>query len=67
MKPFEGDGDLTPRERAVLTGIISGFSSKEIALGLAISPRTVEFHRANVLKKRSAKNTADLVRKALGE
>ncbi|MES1179595.1 MAG: LuxR C-terminal-related transcriptional regulator [Hyphomicrobium sp.] len=67
LKSFEGDGDLTPRERGILARIVDGSSSKEIALTLAISPRTVEFHRANLLKKCRAKNTADLVRRALGE
>jgi FixJ family two-component response regulator len=64
---FQGDRDLTPRERGVLAGIISGLSSKEIARALAISPRTIEFHRANLLKKCRAKNTADLVRRTLRE
>jgi hypothetical protein len=32
-----------------------------------ISPRTVEFHRANIMQKLGARNTADLVRRVLGE
>jgi DNA-binding CsgD family transcriptional regulator len=47
--------------------IVSGSSSKEAARRLGISPRTVEFHRANVMRKLGAKNTADLVRRVLGE
>jgi DNA-binding CsgD family transcriptional regulator len=31
------------------------------------SPRTVEFHRANVMRKLGARNTADLVRRVLGD
>jgi len=54
--------ELTPREQAVLTQIAAGASSKEAARVLGISPRTVEFHRANILHKLSAKNTADLMR-----
>ena len=55
--------DLTPREQGILAEIVVGHSSKEVARALHISPRTVEFHRANLLKKFRAKNTADLVRK----
>jgi two-component system, LuxR family, response regulator FixJ len=58
---------LTPRERVALAQIVRGASSKEAARRLGISPRTVEFHRANVMQKLGAKNTADLVRRVLGE
>lgn len=54
--------ELTPRELAVLAQIAAGASSKESARVLGISPRTVEFHRANILQKLKAKNTADLMR-----
>jgi DNA-binding CsgD family transcriptional regulator len=53
---------LTPREQAVLAQIVTGASSKEAARRLGISPRTVEFHRANILQKLGAKNTAELLR-----
>jgi DNA-binding CsgD family transcriptional regulator len=53
---------LTSREQAVLAQIVAGASSKEAARRLGISPRTVEFHRANILQKIEAKNTADLIR-----
>ena len=59
------DRHLTPRERLILAEIVKGHSSKEVARALDISPRTVEFHRANLLKKFGAKNTAELVRKVL--
>jgi DNA-binding CsgD family transcriptional regulator len=49
----------------VLAEIVRGHSSKEVARAFGISPRTVEFHRANLLKKFGAKNTAELVRKVL--
>jgi DNA-binding CsgD family transcriptional regulator len=64
---FPGDELLTPRERATLAQIVRGASSKEAARALDISPRTVEFHRTNLLKKTGAKNTVDLVRMVLGE
>lgn len=58
---------LTPRERITLAQIVRGASSKEAARLLGVSPRTVEFHRANIMQKLGAKNVADLVRKAIGE
>jgi DNA-binding CsgD family transcriptional regulator len=58
---------LTARERAVFEKIVAGASSKEAARRLGISPRTVDFHRANILQKLGAKNTADLLRIALTE
>ncbi len=67
-KPTQHPGaqaHLTPRESLILAEIVRGSSSKEIARELQISPRTVEFHRANLLKKFDARNTADLVRKFL--
>ncbi len=66
-KPFPGDALLTPRERVALAQIVRGASSKEAARTLGISPRTVEFHRANAMRKLGAKNTADLVRRVLDE
>jgi DNA-binding CsgD family transcriptional regulator len=66
-KSFPGHETLTPRERVALAQIVRGLSSKEIARALDISPRTVEFHRTNLLTKIGAKNTVDLVRKVLSE
>jgi two-component system response regulator FixJ len=53
---------LTPREREVLQLITSGQSNKEAGRQLGISPRTIEVHRARVMEKLGAKNTADLMR-----
>jgi DNA-binding CsgD family transcriptional regulator len=64
-KPFPGRAGLTPRERVVLAQTVRGASSKEAGRTLGISPRTIEFHRANIMKKLGAKNLADLVRKVL--
>jgi FixJ family two-component response regulator len=47
----EGLAALTEREREVLKQILSGSSSKEIARELGVSPRTVEAHRQNLLRK----------------
>ena len=57
---------LTPREREVLQLITSGQSNKEAGRELGISPRTVEVHRARVMEKLGARNTADLMRIVLG-
>ena len=67
VKPFEGHKLLTPRERVTLAHIVKGASSKQAARLLGVSPRTVDFHRANVMEKLGAKNVADLVRKVVGE
>jgi DNA-binding CsgD family transcriptional regulator len=56
---------LTRREREVLNLISEGCSNKQGALRMRISPRTFESHRAEAMRKLGAKNTADLVRKAL--
>jgi two-component system response regulator FixJ len=57
-----GFGQLTPREREVLQLISNGQSNKEAGRLLGISPRTIEVHRARVMEKLGAKNTADLMR-----
>lgn len=66
-RPFSGHELLTPRERVALAQIVRGASSKEAARMLDISPRTVEFHRANLMRKLGARNTADLVRRVLDD
>jgi len=53
---------LTPREREVLQLITNGQSNKEAGRELGISPRTIEVHRARVMEKLGARNTADLLR-----
>lgn len=56
---------LTGRERQVLDLIIEGASNKVIAATLAISPRTVEIYRANVMSKMRAESLSDLIRSTL--
>jgi len=60
-----GQRPLTKREREVLSLISEGCSNKQGALRMNISPRTFESHRAEAMRKLGARNTADLVRKAL--
>jgi len=59
---IRGFSQLTPRERQVLHLITSGQSNKEAGRELGISPRTIEVHRARVMEKLGARNTADLMR-----
>jgi two-component system, LuxR family, response regulator FixJ len=56
---------LTNREREVLQGLVAGKPNKIIAFDLAISPRTVEIYRANVMTKMVAASLSELVRMAL--
>lgn len=53
--------DLSGREREVLKLLAEGFSNKEIADCLMISIKTVETHRANIMRKHNFKNITELV------
>lgn len=53
---------LTPREREVLAGLANGLPNKTIAYDLAISPRTVEVHRANLMTKLEVRSLSDALR-----
>jgi DNA-binding NarL/FixJ family response regulator len=57
---------LTDRERGVLDLLVLGHTNVEIAALLFLSPRTVETHRASILRKLGVKSRADLVRFAAG-
>jgi FixJ family two-component response regulator len=59
---FPGREPLTRREREVLEQFASGASNKEAGRHLGISPRTIEDHRASIMKKLGARNAADLIR-----
>jgi len=63
--PFPGNDLLTDRERKVLAYLVKGASSKEAGRELGISPRTVDFHRANIIEKLGARNMADAIRRVL--
>lgn len=54
-------GMFTRRERQVADGLVAGRTTKQIAQDLSLSPRTVEFFRASLLRKTQSRNTAGLV------
>ena len=55
---------LTPREQEVMVLLAEGYSPKEIAARLFISPKTVENHRSNIMNKLGLHSTLELVRYA---
>ncbi len=57
--------DLTPRQRQILDLVLAGHPSKNIAADLGISRRTVENHRAAIMKKTGAKSIPALARLAI--
>jgi FixJ family two-component response regulator len=56
---------LTPRERQVMEMVVDGVANKVIAIDLGVSERTVEIHRARVMKKMGAESLPHLVRMAI--
>lgn len=54
-------GQLTPREKEVLEGVVMGKANKVIASELGISIKTVEIHRARGMEKMDAGSVAELV------
>jgi two-component system response regulator FixJ len=56
---------LSPREREVLEGLVSGRSNKEIAFDLGISIRTVEVHRSRMMERLDVRQFAEAVRLAV--
>ena len=58
--------ELTGREREVAACLMDGLTSKEIGKQLGISHRTVEIHRARLMRKYQAHSTPDLVHRLLG-
>lgn len=56
---------LSPRERQVLDGLVAGHPNKVIAFDLGISIRTVELHRAHMLRRLDVHNLADAIRLSL--
>ena len=58
--------ELTPREREIAALLVEGKTSKSIARQIDLSPRTVEMHRARLMRKFSAATSSELVHKLVG-
>lgn len=58
-------GLLSPREQEVFRLVVEGLSNKDIGEELSISPKTVDNHRSNLMKKMDIHNRLDLVRYAV--
>jgi PAS domain S-box-containing protein len=58
--------ELTPREREIAALLVEGKTSKIIARETDLSPRTVEMHRAKLMKKFAAATSSELVHKLVG-
>ncbi len=65
-KEFPDGVRLTLRERVTLVEIMRGATAKQAARALVVSPRTIEFHRANIMKKFGVRNVAELIAKIFG-
>jgi len=59
------ESQLSKREKEILTFIVNGLNSKDIADKLNLSVRTIEVHRFNMMKKLNVKNVIELVRIAM--
>jgi DNA-binding NarL/FixJ family response regulator len=60
-----GEDLLTPRQREILELLAEGRSAKEIAATLAISARTVEFHKYQIMEEHGLHNNAELIHFAI--
>jgi DNA-binding NarL/FixJ family response regulator len=56
---------VTPREREIIQLLAEGLSNKEAAARLGISVKTIEAHRANIMRKLRLRSVSDLVRYAI--
>jgi len=61
----DGPAMVTPREREIIQLVAEGHSSKETATVLGVSVKTVDAHRANIMRKLRLRSVSDLVRYAI--
>ena len=66
-KKRNGVASLTDREQEILQLIWNGLKNREIGTRLKISVKTVEAHRANMMKKLRVSNAAQLLKSAIEE
>jgi len=59
------EGDITPRQREVLKLVAEGLSTKEIARAMALSVKTIDSHRTNLMNQLNIHDLAGLVRYAI--
>jgi DNA-binding NarL/FixJ family response regulator len=62
-----GEPALTPRQREVLQLLSDGYKFKEVASALHISISTVEFHKAEIMRRLGITSTADLIRYSIAQ
>jgi DNA-binding NarL/FixJ family response regulator len=67
IRPEGYNIQLTPRQQEVLRMSANGLSAKMIATAMGISVKTVEFHKAGLVKKLGLKTTSDLTKFALSQ
>jgi PAS domain S-box-containing protein len=58
--------ELTMREREIVRQLAAGQSTKHIARALGVSPRTIEGHRARIMKKVGAKSASEMIARLVG-
>lgn len=65
IESVEADKKLSKRELEVLSALSRGESNKEIAEAMGLSPKTIDSHRTNLLRKMNVNSTAALLVKAI--
>ncbi|HSQ72415.1 MAG TPA: PAS and helix-turn-helix domain-containing protein [Rubrivivax sp.] len=58
--------ELTVREREIVRQLAAGHSTKQIARALGVSPRTIDGHRARIMKKVGARSASEMISRLVG-
>ena len=64
--PAEADEALTPRQLEVLSLVAQGLAYRQVGARLSLSPRTVKYHMAEIMRKLHLQNRAQLLAQAAG-